>query len=315
MVKVLITSASRKVVLVRSFKREALVYVTDIDPLSPAIYVADFFYRAPLTLSPDFIPFILEVIRREGIDLIVPTTDDDLSVIASLREELLREGAFPLVSSPVVVSTCNDKWKAYAFFKDNGIPTPKTFLLKDLERGRPLPFNAIFKKRFGRGGRGSFCLNEGELIPENISEDYLVQEYIEGKEYTIDAFVDVDGEVISVVPRERILVSDGVSIRGRTVKSGELIHWGKLICGLLKPLGPINIQCIWGDRGLFFTEVNPRFSGGIALTLASGADFVRWSLSLAKGEKLTPFYDFEEIYMSCYNEPVFFKSPARGEKR
>lgn len=313
MVKVLITSVSRKVVLVRSFKRYGVVYVTDIDSLSPAIYVADFFYKSPLTLSPEFPEFIVNLVRRERINLIIPTTDDDLMVIASIREALIEEGAFPLVSSPQVVLTCNDKLKTYDFFKSNVIPTPETFTFDEFKGFSCLPFKAIFKKRFGRGGRGSFSLNEGSPIPENISEDYLVQRYIDGKEYTIDAFVDFHGRVISVVPRERLLVSEGVSIRGRTVKSEKLISWGKRICELLKPIGPVNIQCIWGDEGLFFIEINPRFSGGIALTLASGADFIKWSIDLACGRDLSPFYDFDEIYMSCYNEPVFFKTPLGGE--
>ncbi|MCX8128371.1 MAG: ATP-grasp domain-containing protein [Synergistetes bacterium] len=310
--KVLITSASRKVVLVRSFKQYAIVYATDIDSLSPAIYVADFFYKAPLTLSPEFPKFVLDLVKREKIDLVVPTTDDDLLVIASIREALFEEGVFPLVSPLDVVLTCNDKLKTLFFFKENGIPTPDTFTLDEFKRGYTLPFKAMFKKRFGRGSRGNFSLNKGEVIPESISEDYLIQRYIEGREYTIDAFVDLEGKVISVVPRERILVSDGVSIRGRTVRSSELISWGRKICEILRPLGPVNIQCIWGEEGLFFIEINPRFSGGIALTLASGANFVKWSLDLACGKKLSPFYDFEELYMSCYNDPIFFKTPLGG---
>ncbi len=309
--KVLITSASRKVVLVRSFKRDAIVYATDIDPLSPAIYVADFFYKAPLTNSPDFVSFLLDLVKSEKINMIVPTTDDDLFVVSSLKEKLLQEGVFPLVSSPEVVSLCNDKWKTYCFFKEHGIPTPETFQIESL-KGMESDFKLVLKKRFGRGSRGMFYLEQGEVIPWEIGNDYIAQRYIDGKEFTIDAFVDSDGKVISVVPRERIAISEGVSIRGKTLKSPELINWGRKICDLLRPLGPVNIQCIWGGEGIFFTEINPRFSGGIALTIASGADFVRWSIALARGESLTPFNDFEELYMSCYNEPIFFKRPFGG---
>jgi len=301
-------------VLVRSFKRYATVYVTDIDPLSPAIYMADFFYKAPFTLSPEFSDFILDLVDREEINMVVPTTDDDLTVVASLREQLIERGVFPLVSSLEVVSICNDKIKTYGFFKKNGIPTPETFPVEEIKGKGPLPFKAVFKKRFGRGSRGLFYLNEGDLPSENIGEDYIVQRYIEGKEFTIDSFVDSRGNVISVVPRERILVSDGVSVRGRTVKSEELIMWGRNICELLRPLGPVNIQCIWGKEGIFFTEINPRFSGGIALTLAAGADFIKWSIDLAYGREITPLPDFEELYMSCYNEPIFFKLPMEGKK-
>lgn len=309
--KVLITSASRKVVLVRSFKREAIVYVTDIDPLSPAIYLADFFYRAPLTNSSEFPSFLLDIVRTEEIDMVVPTTDDDLSVVASLKDDLLKMGAFPLVSPAEVVSLCNDKWETYRFFKEREIPTPETIQIDDL-KGAKIGFKLVLKKRFGRGSRGVLYLEKGEVIPEGIGGDYIAQRFVEGREFTIDAFVDMAGRVISVVPRERITISEGVSVRGRTVKSPELIEWGRRICDALGPLGPVNIQCIWGEEGIFFTEINPRFSGGIALTIASGADFVRWSIALAKGETISPFSDFEELYMSCYNEPVFFKKPRGG---
>ena len=47
--------------------------------------------------------------------------------------------------------------------------------------------------------------------------------------------------------------------------------------------GPLNIQCrvVNGEPTVF--EINPRFSGGIPLTIAAGADFPRYLVDLALG--------------------------------
>jgi carbamoyl-phosphate synthase large subunit len=47
------------------------------------------------------------------------------------------------------------------------------------------------------------------------------------------------------------------------------------LLNILGLVGPANIQGFHTASGEFaFTEVNPRFSGGLPLSLAAGADFV-----------------------------------------
>jgi hypothetical protein len=63
---VLITAASRRVPLVQAF-RQALsslgvpgrVVVTDVNPLSPAVHVADRAYRVPLAHDAEYLPALL----------------------------------------------------------------------------------------------------------------------------------------------------------------------------------------------------------------------------------------------------------------
>src|ERR1700756_3374196 len=85
-VNVLITAASRRVPLVRSF-RDAVekfgkgrVITTDINPMSPALYFGHKHYIVPLTRARHYIPIIESICDAENVKLVVPTIDDELPI-------------------------------------------------------------------------------------------------------------------------------------------------------------------------------------------------------------------------------------------
>jgi carbamoyl-phosphate synthase large subunit len=77
--------------------------------------------------------------------------------------------------------------------------------------------------------------------------------------------------------------------------------------GVFPFFGPINIQCrvVAGVPTVF--EINPRFSGGIPLTIAAGADFPRWLVELALGRRLEPAIGAftDRLWMTNYEEGIF----------
>ena len=82
---ILITAASRRVPLVQGFKQALAslgvagrVIVTDVNPLSPAVHVADQAYRVPLAHDPEYLPELLKICEAEGVRLAVPTIDDEV---------------------------------------------------------------------------------------------------------------------------------------------------------------------------------------------------------------------------------------------
>ena len=97
---VLLTAGSRRVALVQAF-RAALrtigvpgsVIVTDVNPLSPAVHVADRSYRVPMATDDSYITELLTICEAEQVRLVVPTIDDELPVIAAARDEFRRAGA------------------------------------------------------------------------------------------------------------------------------------------------------------------------------------------------------------------------------
>ena len=103
------------------------------------------------------------------------------------------------------------------------------------------------------------------------------------------------------------MVRSGVTDRGQTWKHPGLIELGVRAARALNIRGAANIQVKWlHGRGKVF-EVNPRFSGGIALTIAAGADFPAWLIEMRLGRRVRPAMgDFTDgLLMSCYESAIF----------
>jgi len=137
--------------------------------------------------------------------------------------------------------------------------------------------------------------------------DAIVQEQLSGTEFTIDVLSDFSGRVISIVPRERLVIRAGVSDKGITRKHAEVIAFARDVAERLQIVGAANIQCKFDGSEISLIEVNPRFSGGIPLTLASGADFTSWLVQLTAGiEVRSRIGKFEDgLAMMSFEESIF----------
>ena len=313
-INVLITAASRRVPLVRAFRNavenfgKGRVVTTDINPLSPALYFGHKHHIVPLTTDRHYIPIIESICDAEDVNLIIPTIDDELPIFGREVARLEQQGIRVAVSSEQTSNICNDKYETYLFCQANGIQTPLTWLAKDVYFDG-LKYPLYVKPRFGRGSVNVFVVkNEAQLraFLEYVP-DAIVQEELCGTEFTIDVLADFNGRVISIVPRERLVIRAGVSDKGITRKHAEVIAFAKDIAERLQIVGAANIQCKFDGRELRLIEVNPRFSGGIPLTIASGADFASWLVQMAGGIELRPrIGKFEDgLAMMSFEESIF----------
>lgn len=78
-----------------------------------------------------------------------------------------------------------------------------------------------------------------------------------------------------------------------------------------------NVQGVLDRTGHAATvEINPRFSGGLALSLAAGSDFVASYVRavLHPGEQITPLYFRPRTRMVRHFEEVFEQAPPAGTK-
>ncbi|MCZ6774375.1 MAG: hypothetical protein O7G83_20650, partial [Proteobacteria bacterium] len=74
---------------------------------------------------------LLEVVEAERPALIVPGRDDDLPILAAMRERLAELGAFALVGSPDAVDICGDKYRTAKVFRAAGLPFTETAASRD----------------------------------------------------------------------------------------------------------------------------------------------------------------------------------------
>jgi carbamoyl-phosphate synthase large subunit len=167
----------------------------------------------------------------------------------------------------------------------------------------------FIKPRVGRGAIGAFPIHASRELEFFLGyvADPVIQEYLDGPEYTIDVFCGTDGQPVAIVPRERVVIRAGVSDRGRTVNDPRLIELARQTCRAIRFEGPINIQCRMRGKQPVVFEINPRFSGGIPLTIEAGADFPRLLIGLALGRRLEPqigkFRD--QLWMTSFESSFF----------
>ena len=95
---VLITAASRRVPLVRAFRRAldrlgaGSVVVTDVNPLSPAVYAAERAFRVPLATEPDYVDRIRDICAAMDVGLVVPTIEHRTRLAPALLRQRPRLG-------------------------------------------------------------------------------------------------------------------------------------------------------------------------------------------------------------------------------
>ena len=183
---ILLTSIGRRVpltqALVKAYKVghfSGKIITIDMDPLSPGIYVGDVFYLVPHSSHPDYLPTLLKICRKEKVKYIIPTTDSELEILAYNRKFFEHIGTKVLVSSYQTVKISNDKLLTYRFLVENGFPTPRTYLGKEIKQYTDWTFPLFIKPRCGRGSVKSYPVeNEKELdfflyyVPDPIVQEF-----------------------------------------------------------------------------------------------------------------------------------------------
>jgi carbamoyl-phosphate synthase large subunit len=312
---VLITAGSRRVPLVNAFQRALAatgggrVIVTDVNALSPAVHVADASFQVPLATDPGYIEALAAICREQQVGLLVPTIDDELEIVAGARERFRSEGVHAAVSSRTTAAVCNDKLLTADTLGAAGVAAAVSWLPAGVPADATFPL--FVKPRNGRGGVGAFTARsprELEFFTGYVSQP-VVQEYLEGPEFTIDMLCQ-EGEPLAIVPRERVVIRAGVMDRGRTVADPALIDLGRACAKALAFHGPVNIQCRMRGGIPAVFEINARFSGGIPLTIAAGADFPRMLVDMAQGRRFAARVgEFTEgLWMTCYEAALFLPS-------
>jgi len=213
--RILFTGVGRRIELLQAFRNAALVlnkelkiYGADMAGTAPALAYCDFTRRVVAMKDPGYIQNLLDICVADRIDLLIPTIDTDLLVLAENKEKFEAIGTRVMISAPDKIRICRDKNNTSQFFVDCGLHAPMP--VNDWKEYRS-GFPAFIKPKDGSSSINAFKVeNEEELeVYAGQVEDYIVQPFVSGKEYTIDIFCDWNGNPISIVPRERLQVRAG----------------------------------------------------------------------------------------------------------
>jgi len=321
---VLITSAGRRVKLVNLFKDsfktleiEGKVIASDMSEIAPALFFADKALKTLHISHKDYIDNLIDFSKKEKIKLIIPTIDTELEVLSKNLELFESIGVQVIVSSQEIIETFSSKEKTNIFFTDKKIPTPSQYLISNLSEKDDSLFPLIIKPSMGSSSHGVTKINNFKELSffKNYIKDPVVQEFVDGDEYTIDVLVNFKGEMICAVPRRRIEVRAGEVSKSVTVLDNEIINYcDRIIKHCNGMVGCVTIQCIRKVSGeLKFIEINPRFGGGYPLTASAGANYPLLILMMALKRKIH-YKDHlswkENVVMLRYDEHICISSDA-----
>jgi carbamoyl-phosphate synthase large subunit len=318
--RVLFSSAGRRVELLNCFRQDAIelgielkVLAADANSkMSAACQFADNAFMVPHCSDAGFIPALLEICQREKVELLIPTIDTELELLAQAREDFQKLGTLVAVSSVETVKICRDKELTAQVLGKNGISVPKTLSFEEFRADETaLKFPIMLKPRRGSSSHGIFRITRREALPNtpDVFRNYIAQELCSGDEYTVNLYFDSMHRVRCAVPHRRIEMRSGEVNKGTTERKNELLQVAnKLTTALPGGFGALCFQAILTPEPRVF-EINARFGGGFPLAHQAGAKFSKWLLEQISDVPSSVNDDWESgLTMLRFDQSVFLRA-------
>jgi carbamoyl-phosphate synthase large subunit len=253
-------------------------------------------HTLPLASSPEYIPDLISLCKRLGIEALLPGSEPELIEVSRHLELFENEGIFVAINRPELIELCSDKAELAEELALIGFPGPRSMVFGEESSSIDESwFPIVVKPQLG--GRGSkdvfICQTKEELdsivvylTKSNPNNMLLIQEYVGShlEEYTVGVLHDSAGtflgsavmnrelnSTLSVrqsVPNltskhelgELLVVSSGVS-QGFLAQFQPVADQCRQIAEALNSRGPLNLQLRLVEGKAIIFEINPRFSG------------------------------------------------------
>jgi carbamoyl-phosphate synthase large subunit len=283
------------------------IVATDSSYLSPGFFMCEVNEVIPEADNQSFIDRLNEIVEKYGVNLLLPTSGFDIYPYSEFRDQLIKRGAFPVVSDMDSLVTCKDKMLTYERLKSKfDLPFTTT------DSAEISSFPVMAKPRYGKGSRDIMRLDNTDDIGYVTSKmkDLIFQEFLPGTEYTIDVLSDLDKKAILAVPRIRIQTKAGISTKGRILKNRRIEEECKQIADFIGIRGPCCIQMKEDANGIIkLVEINPRMGGGTIFTTLAGANFPMMLIDMVE-HKQVKMPEVNEITVIRYYEEIVIRAAA-----
>ena len=257
-------------VLKEKFPQQFKIVGTDINEkhLIPTAAFLDVFYKGPRIKEEGYYEYILNVCKKENINFLIPSFDDDQKLFYPENKDLVNLNVQSLGVSKQTLPIYDDKLQMNMFLEKNGFPVPKHYEAKDC-----LPDNMYMVKPIHGVGSVGAGAKKGSDILNLDTNGNIIQELCSEPEVTMECFCYET--LFSCVCRQRIATKSGVCTKGRIFIDEDLREIGKKFAQKIKVPYIFNLQFMKNTKGAYvITDVNLRSAGGMSMAYTAGWDEV-----------------------------------------
>ena len=288
---------------------------TDYNVNAIGRYFCDKFYKVPKGNDKSYISNCEKIVKKEKINLIIPTSDEEALSLSKKKSFFAKIGATIACIDYDKLKILNDKSETYSKLSKFNIPTAEWSLIKNRDelKKKILLYiekngGAVIKPCLERGSRNIFIISKNKKkktfnakinIFNNINEflpilesKLLYKNYLVMQELS-EPVIDIDllswkGKHISVIPRKRIhplFPNMGHQI----LNNQKLINLGKKIIKSFELSWLYDCDVMFdNNKDPIVIEINPRQSGSAAISIAAGFKIYEKLIKLYLNKKVYP---------------------------
>ena len=266
-------------------------------------YMVDVYYRVPAATASDYCDVVLDICKREKVDVYLPTISAEVSAVVARLDEFEALGVKVSVSNMESVAISNNKLHTYQVLEKAGIPVPKYYGVHSVEEfiqgckymGYPEKPVCI-KIVNGSGSRGvriidakksryeiyayekpnSFYTSYDDMLSILNSaprlEEMMLLEVMHGPEFTVDLLAE-HGKVLYEVGRENTVSLMSIA-QESVLKYDELAYRVSAdVVKLLEMDGNVGFDFMRNDKEeAVLMDINPRLTATVSVIAAGGVN-------------------------------------------
>ncbi|AFZ26283.1 putative ATP-utilizing enzyme (ATP-grasp superfamily) [Cylindrospermum stagnale PCC 7417] len=281
-------------------------------------YIDQLFFSENLMNSVEYLDEVVQIIENKEIDIILPASEDGFKFVAKFRKKLSTFCKVIALPSNDALDTAFDKWKLHIFLKKNNIPTPETYLLKEIEQISKINWPVLIKPIDGSGGENiqkfdTLAPEIFQVILNHPSEVYIVQEYIHGYDMGCSVLCQ-DGQVLAYTIQQQLGLTEGFAPK---IDKLKFVHDSAVIdivtktMNALKWSGVANLDLRYNSKTeeINIIEINPRFWQSLMGSLSVSVNFPYLLYLLSNGISFE-YILYQEKYYAKFHR--FIKDALNG---
>ncbi len=259
-----------------------------------------FTYPHPVTNADGFLDWLRRTVHRHAVDVVIPTDDDTVSLLAARKPEAVAA----LLPPAAAFLRLRDKGEAAKLMRESGVRHPDTVVPggpdevpEAIDR---LGLPVVIKPRISAGSRGlriAHSLDEAVRGYREVASQFpkpLLQHYVRpGPRYDIGLLFGEGGRLTtSFVWRElrQYPLHGGPSTLAQGVVRDDLVETVLPLFSAVGWTGPAQVDGqIDGETGEFHViEINPRYWESLHVARRNGIHFGAAHVALALGHAEPP---------------------------